>query len=216
MDISNVDIIDVELTSGSVHRSFINHSIGKADKMANSYGVRLFRNGEAVNISGGSCSGFFMAPDGTNILISGSGQAYVSGNLAYVTLPQACYNVEGGFSLAIKVTDENDAVIGTMRIVDGVVNDTGTDNPQTTYEFPDYEDIEALVTQMLAAKAGSIRYDIEQELTSEERDQARENIGMVSIEFSNIENDEYLMSVSTSCEFENITGDEYMLVMHVD
>ena len=45
-----------------------------------------------------------------------------SGNEAYVTLPQACYNYEGQFTLAVKVISDNNDITGTMRIVDGVVD----------------------------------------------------------------------------------------------
>ena len=209
------DIADIELESGTLFRSFANRNIGEGDIIANRYGVRLFRNGEPVNIGGGSCQGIFMAPDGQNILISGSTYTGVNGNVAYVDLPQACYNVNGQFTLAIKVI--GGGVTGTMRIVDGVVNNTGvTGAVAPTETIPTYQEILAVYDQMLEAKAGSVRYDIDQELTKAQRTQARENIGMVLIEFTQIEDNKYTMDVSTDCEFVSLGDNKYSLVMHAD
>lgn len=209
------DIADIELESGTLFRSFANRNIGEGDIIANRYGVRLFRNGEPVNIGGGSCQGIFMAPDGQNILISGSTYTGVNGNVAYVDLPQACYNVNGQFTLAIKVI--GGGVTGTMRIIDGVVNNTGvTGAVAPTETIPTYQEILAVYDQMLEAKEGSVRYDIEQELTEEQKTQARENIGMVLIEFTQIEDNKYTMDVSTDCEFVSLGNNKYSLVMHAD
>ena len=114
------DIVDIELQSGTIHRSFLNHSIGSGDDDANRFGVRAFRNGVAENI-GGSCTGYFIRTDGATVVITGG---VVSGNVAYVTLPETCYAVEGVFSLAIKCS--GGGVTGTLRIVDGVVSRTTT------------------------------------------------------------------------------------------
>lgn len=212
MSVYREDLVDIELESGSLHRSFLNHSIGKGDNLGNRFGVRLYRNGEPVNIGAASCIGIFMAPDGTNIALASQ---YTGENVAYVTLPQACYNVEGQFSLAIKVI--KDGITETMRIVDGVVDNTGVDGAVAPVgTVPTYQEILAVYDEMLAAKAGAVRYDIAQELTQAQRTQARNNIGMVNIEFSQIEGNEYMMTVSTACEFVNVQGDEYMLIMHAD
>ena len=215
MAVYREDIVDIELESGSIHRSFLNHSIGRMDVKGNRFGVRLFRNGEPVNINTATCSGYFMAPNGQNIYISGDDYTYCGNNVAYVQLPAACYNSEGQFTLAIKVT--GDGITETMRIVDGRVENTGTDSPVApTGTVPTYEQIIAVYEQMLAAKDGAVRYDIEQDLTTAQRTQAMDNIGMVSIQFSLIEDNKYLMNVSTKCEFVNTQGDKYQLILHAD
>lgn len=148
----NEDIVKVELTTGTIFRSFLSHAIGSGDNLANRYGVEVLRNGETVELSGASCQGFFIAPDGQHILISGSSYAHVSGNRAYVDLPQACYNVEGQFTLAIKVI--GGGITGTLRIVDGVVCNTGYDGAVApTGSVPTYQEILALYDEMLAATA---------------------------------------------------------------
>lgn len=121
MAFNNANICEIDLTNGRIFRSFQNHAIGEGDALENRYGIRAVRDGEEVSLSGVSCTGYFVRADGTTIVISGT----VSGNTAYVTLPAACYAVEGQFSLAIKLTGAG--VNGTMRIVDGTVVNTTTD-----------------------------------------------------------------------------------------
>ena len=209
------DILSIDLSSnGTISRSFMNHSIGTKDAMANRYGVRLFFDGEPVNLNTASCIGLFMAPDGTKIVISGD-YTYCGGNVAYVQLPQACYNVEGQFTLAIKVIEA--PITGTMRIVDGIVDNTGSDGAVAPVEsVPTYQEILAVYEQMLEAKDGAVRCDIEQELTAQERNQARNNIGMINLDFDQIEGDDYVMTVSSKCEWVQMEGDEYMLVTMAD
>ena len=145
MAIYKENIVDIELNSGNIHRSFMNHSIGSGDAAANRFGVRVVRNGEAVNLTGVSCFGYFRNAEGTNIALTSEGT--VSGNVAYVTLPQACYNVEGNFTLAIKLV--GGGITGTMRIVDGVVDNTNTGGAVApTQDVPTYTEILAVYDQM--------------------------------------------------------------------
>lgn len=114
------DIVDIELTGGNIHRSFMNHTIGQGDDDANRFGIRVFRNGQPEALVG-DCFGLFIRADGETVPIE---NGVVDGNTAYVTLPPACYAVEGNFTLTIKVN--GGGVTGTMRIVDGVVSRTST------------------------------------------------------------------------------------------
>ena len=117
------DIVDIDLKGGKIHRSFLEKSIGEGDKKADRFGVRVFRNKVPETLSG-TCSGLFIRADSGTVTIT---DGVVSGNVAYVTLPEACYAIEGHFTLAIKITTAND--ITTMRIVDGTVSRTSTDTP---------------------------------------------------------------------------------------
>ena len=120
------DILDIELNRGSVHRSFLNHSIGTNDIIGNRFGVRLFRGGEPVDVEYASCIGYFMRADGETVVING-GLAQSDGTLG-VWLPQSCYAVEGNFTLALKVSniDSIGNVTTTIRIIDGTVINTTT------------------------------------------------------------------------------------------
>ena len=140
-DIRHVDIVDIDLDAGNIHRSFLKHSIGKGDSGANVFGIRVLRAGVAVALVGAVCQGFFRNPVGENIALTSHGT--VSGNTAYVTLPQACYNYEGNFSLAIKLI--GNGVTGTMRIVDGMVDNTNTGGAVApTGAVPTYQEVLAL------------------------------------------------------------------------
>lgn len=147
MAIYKKNMVDIELENGSIHRSFLNRPIGKGDNQADRFGVRVFRNKVPVELTGVSVSGFFRDPNGTNIAIT---SGVTEGNEAYVVLPQACYNYDGNFTLAIKLT--GDGITGTMRIVDGVVANTNIDSPVVpTSEIPTIEEVIALYEQVVDA-----------------------------------------------------------------
>ena len=150
MAIYKSDIVDINLESGSIHRSFMKHSIGTADQAADRFGIRAFRNGEAVDLSGASCYGYFRDPQGNNIALTSNGA--VDGNVAYVTLPQACYNYEGNFTLTIKLLVTG--VTSTVRIIDGVVDNTNTGSAVApTGAVPTYSEILSQYDDMVAATA---------------------------------------------------------------
>lgn len=211
MALYQADILKMDMNRAGFHRSFLNHNIGQADNIANRIGVELYRDNEPVNLSEATCEGFFLSPAGEHIVIVGQ----TSGNIAFVDLPQACYNYEGQFTLAIKVIGSG--VTGTVRMVDGQIANTFTEGAVAPVaSVPTYQEVLAVYEQMLEAKAGAVRYDIQQTLTSIQRTQARDNIGMINIDFSLIEGDDYIMTVSTKCEFVQISGDDYMLVTMAD
>jgi len=148
MAVYKQNIVNINLNSGNVHRSFLQQSIGMADNQADRFGVRVFRDGTAVDLTGVSVQGYFRDPKGNNIAIT-SGNV-VSGNEAVVVLPQACYTYEGQFTLAIKLV--GGGVTGTMRIVDGIVDNTNTGSAVApTGAVPTYQEILALYEDMVEA-----------------------------------------------------------------
>lgn len=121
MAIYKEDLVDIELSTGVIHRAMLAKTIGYADANADRFGVRVFRDGEPVDLTGSTCKGYFITAGGVTVLLNNGS---VSNNVAYVTLTSACYSEEGSFCLAIKL--EGGSVTGTVRIVDGVVLNTDT------------------------------------------------------------------------------------------
>ena len=173
------NIIDIDLEQGNIHRSFLNNSIGMKDQKADHFGVRVFRNGEPVSLTGVSVQGVFMPPQGSPIAIT-SGNI-VSGNVAEVVLPQACYNYDGQFTLAIKLVDSSNGVTDTVRIVDGVVDNThATGTVAPTSAVPTYQEVLSVYEQAIAVIGKSVRFDTEQSLTDTQKTTARGNIDAAS------------------------------------
>ena len=142
------DIIDIEVKTGSIHRSFANHMIGGGDEQGDLYGMRILENGQPVSLSGGTCTGWFINSDGITLVINGA----VNGDTAYVVLPAAAYAKEGQFSLAIKISGTGYA--GTMRIVDGTVVKTTTENiNDPSSVVPSLESLMAVIERAEAAAA---------------------------------------------------------------
>ena len=173
MGIVHTDIADIELNSGTVHRSFAQKTLGEGDKKANRYGIRLWRNGEPVDVGGSTCMGFFIPhADGDTVTINGG---LFSGQEAFVELPEACYAHEGGFTLVIKLVDGD--VTGTMRIIDGTVMDTMIGSPiDPGGVIPDLEDLLEVI---------------------ERAEDAAETIAGISVYAQQVEGDNYAIVVNT-------------------
>ena len=184
MAIYKEDIVDIELESGVIHRTFLHHSIGLGDAKANRFGVRLFRNGEPEAIGTATLTALFMAPNGQNQIIDESnfsGSTTIDGNVAYVTLPPACYANEGQFCLAIKLNKSG--VTTTMRIVDGMVENTGvTGATVPATQVPTSDQILAAYDAAVAMAQASVRFDTAQSLTTAQKTQARTNIDAAGME----------------------------------
>ena len=140
------DIVDIELNSGTLHRSFINMAIGEGDANGNRYGFRLMKGGVPVSLAGGACVGYLIRADNITLVINGTAESWK----AYVELPAAAYAAEGNFTLAIKISGTGYS--GTMRIIDGtVVNTTsGTINDPSS-QVPSLQQLTAIIAAAEAA-----------------------------------------------------------------
>lgn len=143
------DIMDINLEGGTINRSFINNTIGEGDADGNRFGVRVYRNGEPVNLTGAGISGYFIRADGTTVTIPPGTKI---GNKCWVTLPAACYAVEGNFTLSLKIALAGEII--TARIVDGTVVNTVSETivaPVDLIPSVDPDDYDAWVALVEAA-----------------------------------------------------------------
>ena len=155
------DIVDVSLDTGMIFRSFMNHTVGEADADSVRFGFRCLKGGEPVRL-GGTVIGYFIRADGTSVVINGG---VVSGDTAYITLPAACFAVEGNFTLAIKLSGSG--IVGTMRIIDGTVVDTSVGqivDPGSV--IPDLADLLAVIEDAEAAAETISGFSVTAELIS--------------------------------------------------
>lgn len=161
MSVYRGDVVNIELSTGTMFRSFLNKSIGEGDDEGNRFGFRVFRNGEPVDISQCTVMGYFINNNGQTVIMQGSSV----GNLGYVILPEECYAVEGNFSLAIKAS--GGGITGTLRIVDGAVVNTSTDSiidPGNV--IPSLADWIALIAQAEAAVEDIAKFIVTEEIIS--------------------------------------------------
>ncbi len=161
MAIFRNDIVDIELESGTVFRSFMNKSIGEGDENANRFGFRCLRNGVPVSLTGSAVLGHFIQADGNTIQLTGE----VDGDTAYVLLSADCYAVEGQFALAIKLS--GGGVTGTIRMVDGtVVSTTNGAVIDPGNVIPDLSDYLAVVEDAEEAAEAVFGFSVTTELIS--------------------------------------------------
>ena len=137
------DVIDFDLETGNTNRSFSHKILGEGDIKGNRFGIRITRNGEEINMTGVSVIGYFINANGDTEVINGER----SGSKCWVELPEACYTVEGKFTLSIKISDGT--TITTVRIIDGTIENTAVG---TAYDpgqvIPNLEDFEELVERV--------------------------------------------------------------------
>lgn len=173
MGFIHTDMADIELNSGTVHRSFAQKIVGEGDENANRYGIRLWRNGEPESVGGSTCMGYFIRhANGDTVTINGG---LFSGQEAFVELPESCYAFEGGFTLVIKLVGSG--VTGTMRIIDGTVVDSMIGSPiDPGGVIPDLEDLLEVI---------------------ERAEDAAEIIAGISVYADQVEGDNYAIVVDT-------------------
>lgn len=176
MAIYHEDIADIELSSGTIHRSFAQRIIGEGDGNANRYGIRLWRHGEPESVGGSTCMGYFIRHgNGDTVTINGG---IFSGQEAFVELPEACYAYDGGFTLVIKLVGSG--VTGTMRIIDGTVVDSMIGSPiDPGSVIPDISDLLAVI---------------------ERAEDAAEVIAGISVYAEQVEGDNYAIVINTGGE----------------
>ena len=166
------NIIPIDLAKSGVNFS-CDVVIGSGDDDADRIGVLVFRDGEPVNLSGTTCQGIFHNSHNENIALTSYG--YVSNNLAYITLPPACYNYDGSFVLAIKLVGGGETV--TVRVISGFVQNTNTNGTiAPTGSVPTYQEVLSTYEQAIAALSGAVYADHSQSLTTAQQAQARSNI----------------------------------------
>lgn len=161
MAIYREDIVDIELESGTVFRSFMNKAIGEGDADGNRFGFRCLRNGEPVSLTGSAVVGHFIRADGNTIQLDGE----IDGDTAFVSLPGTCYAVEGQFTLAIKLS--GGGVVGTIRMVDGtVINTTNGAVIDPGGVIPDLSDYLEVVEDAEGAAETVLGFSVTAELIS--------------------------------------------------
>ena len=158
MAIYKEDIIDINMDTGNVYRSFAHRRLGEWDEKGDVFGVRLLKHGQEVSLRNVSGAGLFKRADGVTVDVPFSKR----GNIAFVTLPKTCYAVTGGFELSIKLTTAANAT--TVRIVDGTVTKTsfgGQIDPQSGDYIPDMEGLQDLLDEINGILETISQYDIQ-------------------------------------------------------
>lgn len=139
-DIKPIDMLE------PLKREHIGVLLATGDSNANRFGAVLTVAGETVDLGDAVVTGYFIKPECDTVLCEG----VVDGSTVYVDLPAACYTQSGAFSLAIKISSTE--VIGTVRVIDGVVRLTQTDTLIDPGEVvPSLDKLLAHIAEMEAA-----------------------------------------------------------------
>lgn len=140
-----------------------------ADNRGNLVGVRAYKNGSPFNLTG-NCSGYCILANGATVPVSG----VVSGNTAYIILPDTAYAVPGPISIILKLVTSTS--ITTLAAITSTVYGVGS-----TAADPSAQTVAAWSAQITATltalENGAVLYSQTQSLTTAQKTQARGNIG---------------------------------------
>ena len=155
------------------------------DNLGNLVGVKVYNNNVPATLSG-SVVGYCVLSSGVSVAVNGT----LSGNAAYIILPQLAYSFPGIINIIIKLV--NGSTVTTLAAICTTVIGIGSSIDPGTEIIAQWT---AQINAAIATVEGnSVRYDTSQSLTSTQKQQARDNIGDFYT-VQNIENDDYLIIV---------------------
>lgn len=149
---------------------------------AHQFVIRATRGGQAVSLSGTVAGVFLNANDETVPVTGGS----IVDGAAVLTLSDACYHVNGRFTLSINVDGQTVYCCRssiTRRSSETTYDPSGV-LPSISELLDAIGDMETATAAAEAAATKSVRYDTEQTLTDAQKSQARQNIGAVAVSVS--------------------------------
>lgn len=148
---------------------YIDGNVFCDDNNGNLIGVKMFKNGSPLNLTG-SIIAYCVLATGVSIPVAGT----ISANTAFVILPSSVYSVPGPINIIIKNINSSDitTIAAVVSSVIGVGDIVGDPSQQTIDAWT--AQINATIT---ALQNGAVRYDTSQSLTTDQKLQARENIG---------------------------------------
>lgn len=149
MSITSIHKYAVDLNADTLQDT-LRTPLGMHNAQAQTFAVVVTEGGAPATLTGAGCTGYFIRADGYTVTISGT----VSGNVAMVTLPAACYAVQGRCKLSVNVTIGS--TIHTLLMVEGYADRTRTDAiVDDSKLIPSIDELLAQISAMEAATAAS-------------------------------------------------------------
>ena len=109
------------------------------EESGHTFELTCLMDGAAASVSG-TVSGRFLRADETTVYFTGS----LSGNVASITLPQSCYNVNGRFGLVVFISGD-DVTTAIYAVAGSVYRSTSDTIIDPTGEIPSLEELIAQI-----------------------------------------------------------------------
>lgn len=119
------------------------------ENAGHTFEITCLMNGAAADISG-TVSGRFLRADETTVYFTGT----LSGNVASITLPQSCYNVNGRFGFVVFISG-SDVTTAIYAVAGSVYKSTSDTIIDPTGEIPSLEELLAEIDACEAATAAA-------------------------------------------------------------
>ena len=95
----------------------LNTVFQQGDKNAQILRIEVMDGAEKADLASMTVTGQFERGDGNRVPITGN----INGNVVFVTIPEACYNVSGAFVAFVRLTSENNYVRRTILRIAGMI-----------------------------------------------------------------------------------------------
>lgn len=119
------------------------------EESGHTFEITCLSNGAAAAVSG-AVSGRFLRADETTVYFTGT----LSGNVASITLPQSCYNVNGRFGLVVFISGSN-VTSAIYAVAGNVYRSTSDTIIDPTGEIPSIEELMAEIEACEEATASA-------------------------------------------------------------
>ena len=120
------------------------------DSEAHTWETRVYEDGAAFDMTGGAVTGYFVRADGNTVVVQGS----ITGNLASVTLAQACYAVAGDVKGVLRLSTGTKVITLSVLIL-RVRNDLTDVLIDPGEVIPSLDELLAQIVAMEAATAAA-------------------------------------------------------------
>lgn len=187
-----IEIVDrrirrtVELTQ-PIEEEYLGEVFLTESKEAHTFELTIERGKEPVPLRGYSVQAFFIAPNRVTHSLDGT----VNENVALLTLPKVCYDLEGEFRVTIMIVNV-DRITPVFHGVGNIRLATTTNQAAPVNPLPSLAELRGEISAMRAAAAEanaaaekSVRYDTDLHLTEAEKLTARNNIDALSVRVEN-------------------------------
>lgn len=150
------------------------------DSNAHEWRVTVTNDGEPVDLTGASVTGYFYRHyDSASPFVN---TTVTSGNVASVTIPAEAYAYEGYVTGVMRMVLDEDII--TLDAINFSVSKDVTAAPIDPGDVVNIDAVLALIDDMEALVASSVRYDMAQSLTTAQKTQARSNIAAATVSLS--------------------------------
>ena len=165
---------DLDLDKGRALNVDLGPVLFTEDSNSLKLGIRLFENGEAVEVTE-TVSGKAIIPDGSTIMPLDAGSTI---NEAWIIIPQTALELPGKIEMFLRISNASAGAVALYATA--TIHRSETDTVYVPGDpLPDVDELRAIAAAAESAASHAVVYDSKQSLTTAQKERARTNIEAV-------------------------------------